>query len=154
MKFGAGLDKSVVMLTGETATDLKLLTQAHIVITTPQRWDVLSRRWRVRKSVQAVSLFVVDELHLIGGEAGPTLEVWLQLCTLAYAALFVLRSQVVVSRTRYISSELAAAGHAVRIVGLSASVANAKDLGAWIGASGPSALFHFHPNVCVVVVVD
>ena len=86
VKFGAGLDKSVVMLTGETATDLKLLTQAHIVITTPQRWDVLSRRWRVRKSVQAVSLFVVDELHLIGGEAGPTLEVWLQLCTLAYAA--------------------------------------------------------------------
>jgi pre-mRNA-splicing helicase BRR2 len=74
-KFGEGLGKSVVMLTGETATDLKLLSQAHIVVTTPQRWDVLSRRWRVRKPVQAVQLYVVDELHLIGGEHGPTLEV-------------------------------------------------------------------------------
>lgn len=75
VKFGTGLDKAVVMLTGETAADLKLLSSAHIVITTPQRWDVLSRRWRVRKPVQAVSLYIVDELHLIGGEAGPTLEV-------------------------------------------------------------------------------
>ena len=51
------------------------------------------------------------------------------------------------SRTRLISSELAAAGNNIRIVGLSASVANAKDLGAWIGANGPTQLFHFHPNV-------
>lgn len=75
VKFGEAMNKSVVMLTGETVADLKLLTQAHIVIATPQQWDVLSRRWRVRKAVQAVSLYIVDELHLIGGEAGPALEV-------------------------------------------------------------------------------
>lgn len=86
VKFGGSLDKSVVMLTGDTATDLKLLASAHIVITTPQRWDVLSRRWRVRKPVQAVALYIVDELHLIGGEAGPTLEVYI-LCTRPFAAL-------------------------------------------------------------------
>lgn len=51
------------------------------------------------------------------------------------------------SRTRYISGELESTGANIRIVGLSASVANAKDLGAWIGATGPTALFHFHPNV-------
>lgn len=62
-------------LTGETVADLKLLSQSHIVITTPQKWDVVSRRWRVRKPVQAVALYIVDELHLIGGESGPTLEV-------------------------------------------------------------------------------
>jgi pre-mRNA-splicing helicase BRR2 len=74
-KFGEGLDKAVVKLTGETQADLKLVAQAHIVVTTPQKWDLLSRRWRQRKTVQAVSLYIVDELHLIGGEAGPTLEV-------------------------------------------------------------------------------
>lgn len=74
-KFGEGLDKAVVKLTGETQADLKLVSQAHIVVTTPQKWDLLSRRWRQRKTVQAVSLYIVDELHLIGGEAGPTLEV-------------------------------------------------------------------------------
>ncbi len=58
----------VAMLTGETATDLKLLEKATIVISTPQRWDMLSRRWKQRKNVQSVALLIVDEMHLIGGE--------------------------------------------------------------------------------------
>ena len=36
---------------------------------------MLSRRWRMRKNVQNVSLFIVDELHLLGGRNGPVLEV-------------------------------------------------------------------------------
>ena len=31
---------------------------------------MLSRRWKQRKNVQNVNLFIVDELHLIGGESG------------------------------------------------------------------------------------
>ena len=41
-----------------------------MIISTPDYWDVLSRRWKQRKNVQNVSLFIVDELHLIGGEVG------------------------------------------------------------------------------------
>ena len=44
--------------------------QGNIIISTPEYWDVLSRRWKQRKNVQSVSLFIVDELHLIGGESG------------------------------------------------------------------------------------
>ncbi len=40
------------------------------MITTPDKWDVLSRRWKQRKNVQNVALFVMDEAHLIGGENG------------------------------------------------------------------------------------
>ena len=64
------LDKRVVMLTGETATDLKLLSKGHIIVSTAERWDVLSRRWKQRKNVQNVELFIIDELHLIGGSTG------------------------------------------------------------------------------------
>jgi len=39
-------------------------------VSTPEKWDVLSRRWKQRKNVQTVSLFIVDELHLIGGDEG------------------------------------------------------------------------------------
>ena len=46
--------------------------QGNIIISTPQKWDVLSRRWKQRKNVQNVNLFIVDELHLIGGEEGVT----------------------------------------------------------------------------------
>ena len=44
--------------------------QGNIIVSTPEKWDVLSRRWKQRKNVQTVSLFIVDELHLIGGDEG------------------------------------------------------------------------------------
>ncbi|KAJ4827132.1 DExH-box ATP-dependent RNA helicase DExH12 [Turnera subulata] len=123
-KFGGGLGLRVVELTGETATDLKLLEKGQIIISTPEKWDALSRRWKQRKFVQQVSLFIIDELHLIGGQGGPVLE-------------------VVVSRMRYIASQIE---NKIRIVALSSSLANAKDLGEWIGATS-NGLFNFPPGV-------
>lgn len=51
--------------------------------------------------------------------------------------------EVVCSRMRYISSQIE---RKIRIVALSSSVANAKDLGQWLGAT-THGLFNFHPNV-------
>ncbi|XWS57029.1 hypothetical protein CRYUN_Cryun09bG0136500 [Craigia yunnanensis] len=42
-KFGGGLGLGVVELTGELAMDLKLLEKGQIVISTPEKWDALSR---------------------------------------------------------------------------------------------------------------
>lgn len=123
-KFGKRLGIRVVELTGETATDLKLLDKGQIIISTPEKWDALSRRWKQRKQVQQVSLFIVDELHLIGGEMGPIME-------------------IIISRMRRIASHI---GSNIRIVALSASLANAKDLGEWIGATS-HGLFNFPPGV-------
>ncbi|XVF24492.1 hypothetical protein REPUB_Repub13aG0132700 [Reevesia pubescens] len=127
-KFGRGLGMRVVELTGELAVDLKLLEKGQIVISTPEKWDALSRRWKQRKYVQQVSLFIVDELHLIGGQGGPVLE-------------------VIVSRMRYIASQVDQEKEKkIRIVALSTSLANAKDLGEWIGATS-HGLFNFPPGV-------
>ncbi|GAB4837622.1 DExH-box ATP-dependent RNA helicase DExH12 [Ancistrocladus abbreviatus] len=123
-KFMKGLGLRVVELTGETTTDLKLLEKGQIIISTPEKWDALSRRWKQRKYVQQVSLFIIDELHLIGGQGGPVLE-------------------IIVSRMRYIASQ---GENKIRIVALSTSLANAKDLGEWIGATS-HGLFNFPPGV-------
>jgi pre-mRNA-splicing helicase BRR2 len=112
------------ILTGETAPDLKVLEKCNLILSAPEPWDMLSRRWKQRKNVQQVVLLIVDEIHLIGGDKGPTLE-------------------VLTSRMRYMSSQT---DNKTRIVALSASVANAKDIGEWIGASSHS-LYNFHPNV-------
>jgi hypothetical protein len=61
--------------TGEQQADLRRLERAQLVCATPTHWDMLSRRWKQRKAVQGVSLFMLDELHLIGGAKGPTMEV-------------------------------------------------------------------------------
>lgn len=50
--------------------------------------------------------------------------------------------QVITSRMRYISSQLESP---IRIVGLATSLANAKDLGEWIGATS-HGLFNFPPG--------
>lgn len=49
--------------------------QGNIIIATPEHWDMLSRRWKQRKAVQDVPLFIVDEMHLLGGAHGSALEV-------------------------------------------------------------------------------
>ena len=58
--------------------DLRALDRGNIIVSTPEHWDMLSRRWRMRKNVQNVALFIVDELHLLGGRNGPVLEVGLR----------------------------------------------------------------------------
>jgi pre-mRNA-splicing helicase BRR2 len=98
--------------------------KGNIIISTPEKWDVISRRWKQRKNVQNVNLYIVDDLQLIGGEDGPILE-------------------VVSSRMRYISSQIE---KPIRIVALSSSLANAKDIAQWLGCN-QGLTFNFHPNV-------
>jgi len=126
-KFGKKMGFKVAELVGETTSDVKTLEESNLVITTPEKWDLMSRRWKTRKSVQEVRLFIVDELHLLDSDVGPTLE-------------------AVVSRMRYISVQVQ---QPIRIVALAASLANAKDVGEWIGASS-TGLFNFSPNVRTV----
>ncbi|KAF5375631.1 hypothetical protein D9757_008508 [Collybiopsis confluens] len=115
--------KEIVALTGEASADLRLLEKGDVIVCTPSQWDVLSRRWRQRKNVQTVALLIADEVHLVGGEVGPTYE-------------------VVLSRTRYVSAQTELK---TRIVALGVSLANARDLGEWIGV--PShAIFNFSPS--------
>lgn len=124
-KFGLCLGgKNLVMLTGETAADLKLLESGDIIFTTAEKWDMLSRRWKQRKNVQTIGLFIVEDIHLLGGEIGPTLE-------------------VVVSRMRSISAQTE---NNIRIIALGVSLANARDIGEWIGATNHS-IFNFSPSV-------
>lgn len=76
----------------------------NIVIATAEHWDMISRRWKQRKNVQNVDLFIADELHMIGSDVGPVME-------------------VCVSRMRYIANQTNAP---IRIVALSYSLAHAK----------------------------
>jgi len=69
-RFGKELQKKVVHLTGESAVDLKLMEKGDIIIATPEQWDMMSRRWRQRKIVQSIKLFIIDELHLLGSLIG------------------------------------------------------------------------------------
>jgi pre-mRNA-splicing helicase BRR2 len=70
------LKKVVVLLTGENSIDIKLLKRADVVVSTAERWDNISRRWKNRSDVQKVKLFIVDNLHMIGGSNGVCLNLF------------------------------------------------------------------------------
>ena len=116
--------KQIVKLTGETTADLKLLEKGDLILATPQQWDMMSRMWQRRKNVQSVTLVIADDLHMLGGQGGFVYE-------------------TVVSRAHAISKQLE---NGLRIVGLSVSLANARDVGEWFGAS-KHTIFNFSPHV-------
>ena len=115
--------KSIVALTGESTTDLRLLNKSDVIVCTPTQWDLISRRWKQRKAVQELGLVIADEIHLVGSGIGPTYE-------------------VVMSRARFVAAQT---DNPTRIVAFGASLANAKDLGEWLGVSAQNT-FNFSPG--------
>ena len=107
--------------------DLKCVADGNLILATAEQWDRLSRRWRQRRAVSDLSLFIADELHLLGGDNGPTLE-------------------VVASRMRAVAKLLA---KPIRFVGLGSSIADAKDVGDWMGVPA-HAQFNFPPGARAV----
>merc|ERR1719401_1213599 len=118
------LGKTVVELTGDFTPDVDALERAEVVVTTPEKWDGISRHWQHRAYVRQVGLIIIDEIHLLGQDRGPVLE-------------------VIVSRMRYISCNL---DKQIRFVGLSTALANAHDIADWLGI-GIVGLFNFKPSV-------
>ncbi|CAK0786311.1 hypothetical protein CVIRNUC_009524 [Coccomyxa viridis] len=118
------LGKKLVELTGDYTPDMRALLGADVIICTPEKWDGISRSWQNRAYVKKVALLVIDEIHLLGADRGPILE-------------------VIVSRMRYIA---AITKQPIRLVGLSTALANAADLADWLGI-GKKGLFNFKPSV-------
>lgn len=73
--------------------------------------------------MQNLGLFIADEVQMVGGEVGPTYE-------------------VVISRTRHVERQT---GNKTRVVACGVSLANAEDLGKWMGAS-EHTIFNFSPS--------
>ena len=113
----------LVELTGDNTPDTWTIRDADIIITTPEKWDGVSRSWQTRSYVRKVSLVIIDEIHLLGGDRGPILE-------------------IIVSRMNYIASH---SKDSVRLVGMSTACANATDLGNWLGVK--EGLFNFRHSV-------
>jgi antiviral helicase SLH1 len=113
----------LVELTGDNTPDTRTIQDADIIVTTPEKWDGISRSWQTRGYVRKVSLVIIDEIHLLAGDRGPILE-------------------IIVSRMNYIATSTK---NAVRLLGMSTACANATDLANWLGVK--EGLFNFRHSV-------
>ncbi|MFJ4530662.1 DEAD/DEAH box helicase [Streptomyces nigrescens] len=100
---------SVVRLTGEYAVDAELIRKADIWVATTEKFEAICRTGSLRDALADVGCLVVDEVHLLGDPGrGPVLEALL-------------------ARVGEDTGQ-------VRVVGLSATVANADEVADWLGA--------------------
>ncbi|KAI4104557.1 MAG: hypothetical protein LQ339_003860 [Xanthoria mediterranea] len=105
----ASLDLQCAELTGDTDHgQLRIVQNASIMITTPEKWDSMTRKWKDHaKLMQLVKLFLIDEVHILNETRGACLE-------------------AVVSRMKSVGSN-------VRFLALSATVPNSDDIATWLG---------------------
>lgn len=101
-------------LTGDLALSKQQILETQIIVTTPEKWDIITRK--DPSYVKLVKLIIIDEIHLLHDERGPVLE-------------------SIVSRTVRRSDE-------VRIVGLSATLPNYRDVAKFIQVP-VEGLFYF-----------
>lgn len=81
--------------------------KANIIITTPEKWDLMTRKWTdYSKLFEMIRLLLIDEVHILREDRGSTLE-------------------VVVTRMKKICQS-------IRIIALSATVPNIHDVSTWI----------------------
>ena len=109
----------ITELTGDSENDdFQTVSQNNFIITTPEKWDAVSRRWRDKKQVaRSINLFLIDEVHLLNDkDRGHVLE-------------------AVVSRMKTI-------GASPRYIAVSATIPNVDDIANWLGGNN-SVFFQF-----------
>lgn len=105
---------NVALVTGDSDPkemyDLNDLHNFQIAVTTPEKWDVMTCRWKDHSEIiNAIKLFFIDEIHMVGDKKrGPTIE-------------------AIVSRAKSFPTK-------IRFIVTSASVPNIDDIAHWIGS--------------------
>ncbi|XP_064228686.1 probable ATP-dependent DNA helicase HFM1 isoform X5 [Aotus nancymaae] len=107
-------------LTGDTVMDdLFEIQHAHIIMTTPEKWDSMTRKWRDNSLIQLVRLFLIDEVHIVKDEnRGPTLEVVVSRMKTVQSVSQTLRNTSTVIPMRFVA--------------VSATIPNAEDVAEWL----------------------
>ncbi|KAK4237852.1 Sec63 Brl domain-containing protein [Achaetomium macrosporum] len=108
-------------LTGDRQLTKQQISETQVIVTTPEKWDVITRKATDISYTNLVRLIIIDEIHLLHDDRGPVLE-------------------SIVSRTLRRTEQT---GEPVRIVGLSATLPNYRDVASFLRVDFNKGMFHF-----------
>uniref|UniRef100_A0A0K0DLR4 U5 small nuclear ribonucleoprotein 200 kDa helicase n=1 Tax=Angiostrongylus cantonensis TaxID=6313 RepID=A0A0K0DLR4_ANGCA len=107
-------------MTGDAQMSKEQFMATQIIVCTPEKYDIVSRKGGERAYSQLVRLVVIDEIHLLHDDRGPVLEA------------IVVRTLRQVEQTH----------DDCRLVGLSATLPNYQDVGTFLRVK-PEHLYYF-----------
>ncbi|CAI1964349.1 hypothetical protein SEUBUCD650_0E02620 [Saccharomyces eubayanus] len=116
----AFLGIKVAELTGDSRLSKKQIEETQILVSTPEKWDITTRKSNNSALVELVRLLIIDEIHLLHDGRGPVLE-------------------SIVARTFWASRY---SQERPRIIGLSATLPNYQDVGRFLRVP-EEGLFYF-----------
>ena len=108
-------------LTGDAQMTKQQISETQIIVTTPEKYDVITRKMTETSYINLVRLIIIDEIHLLHDERGPVLE-------------------SIVART---IRHLEQTAEYVRLVGLSATLPNYEDVATFLRVDEKKGLFYF-----------
>ncbi|XP_015771701.1 PREDICTED: U5 small nuclear ribonucleoprotein 200 kDa helicase-like [Acropora digitifera] len=112
---------TVSELTGDHNLNKEQITSTQVIVCTPEKWDIITRKGGERTFTQLVRLIIIDEIHLLHDDRGPVLE-------------------SLVSRT---IRQIETTQEMVRLVGLSATLPNYEDVATFMRVNPAKGLFFF-----------
>ena len=108
-------------LTGDSNLTKHQIETTQILVTTPEKWDVITRKNNDASYINLVKLVIIDEIHLLHDERGPVLE------------------SIVARTMKNIDDNV---DYNVRFVGLSATLPNYKDVAHFLRVES-NGLYYF-----------
>ena len=118
----AWLGIQVREFTGDMHLTKKEIAATQIIVTTPEKWDVVTRKSTGdTELVQKVRLLIIDEVHMLHDERGAVIE------------SLVARTERQVESTQSL----------IRIIGLSATLPNYVDVAEFLKVNKMAGLFYF-----------
>ncbi|CAF1520719.1 unnamed protein product, partial [Adineta ricciae] len=110
----------VAELTGDHQLSREQINETQLIVCTPEKWDIITRKGGERSFTQLVRLIIIDEVHLLHDDRGPVLE-------------------AIITRT---IRTIETTQDPVRFVGLSATLPNYEDVATFLNVKR-EGLFHF-----------
>ncbi|KAH0662988.1 hypothetical protein KY284_027919 [Solanum tuberosum] len=112
---------TVKELSGDQSLTSQRIEETQIIVTTPEKWDIITRKSGDRTYTQLVKLLIIDEIHLLHDNRGPVLE-------------------SLIART---IRQIETTKEHIRLVGLSATLPNFEDVAEFLRVDLNKGLFHF-----------
>jgi activating signal cointegrator complex subunit 3 len=135
----APLGVQVRELTGDMQLTKTEITQTQMLVTTPEKWDVVTRKSTGDIALtQIVKLLIIDEVHLLHGDRGPVVESLVARTLRQVTFINCVFQDILICNLKVESSQ-----RMIRIVGLSATLPNYVDVARFLRVSLRVGLFYF-----------